>query len=221
MYKLRCHEYDWLQLNKFHASSYRVRRPQGAALSALRLSNQRSQKKEKIMAADIPAEVTSKMPVIIPIHPCTLSSVSAPCTKELPKLVIGTVAPAPANFTNGSYKPTPSRTAPVTTKAHIVWAGVIFPTSIMSWPITQITPPTRNAHKKNHPSSPPMPIYTRSRNGRTLRQLIALPYKSLAQCRAFSPLSHCRTIPCAVHGMFSPVTLPDNPMRSARYAFPC
>ena len=69
----------------------------------------------KIIAAEIPALVTSKIPVITPINPCSSASAIAPCTKELPKLVIGTVAPAPAKSINGSYNPNPSSIAPVIT----------------------------------------------------------------------------------------------------------
>ena len=49
-----------------------------------------------MIAEDIPALVTSNIPVTTPIQPSLPSSVKAPCTSELPKLVIGTEAPAPA-----------------------------------------------------------------------------------------------------------------------------
>lgn len=80
-------------------------------------------KNEKMIAADIPALVTSKIPVTIPTQPSLCSSDSAPCTSELPKLVIGTDAPAPMNLTRGSYRPNPSATAPATTSVLIVCAG--------------------------------------------------------------------------------------------------
>src|SRR5699024_11799605 len=41
----------------------------------------------KTIAAEIPALVTSKIPVMTPINPCTSASCNAPCTKEFPKLV--------------------------------------------------------------------------------------------------------------------------------------
>ncbi|MNP60246.1 hypothetical protein D3C76_1553150 [compost metagenome] len=99
------------------------------------------------MAAEIPALVTSNMPVTTPIQPSRSSSVSAPCTREFPKLVIGTLAPAPANFTSGSYMPKASAAAPATTSVLMVWAGVSASTSINNWPMTQMAPPTRKAHK--------------------------------------------------------------------------
>src|SRR5690625_6639340 len=56
----------------------------------------------KIIAAEIPALVISNIPVMAPIIPCFSASAIAPCTNELPKLVIGTVAPAPAKSISGS-----------------------------------------------------------------------------------------------------------------------
>ena len=68
------------------------------------------------MAAEIPELVTSNIPVNTPTSPCYSASCIAPFTSELPKLIIGMVAPAPAKSINGSYKPNPSNTAPTTTK---------------------------------------------------------------------------------------------------------
>lgn len=86
----------------------------------------------KMIAAEIPALVTSKIPVITPISPCLSASKSAPWTSELPKLVIGTVAPAPAKSIKGSYNPNPSSNAPITTRLVKVWAGVNFQISIIN-----------------------------------------------------------------------------------------
>ena len=98
-----------------------------------------------MIAAEIPALVISKIPVKTPIRPFLSASCIAPFTSWFPKLLMGTEAPAPANFTIGSYHPRPPRIAPVTTSVTIAWAGVIFNTSIRSWPITQIKPPTIKA----------------------------------------------------------------------------
>lgn len=104
-------------------------------------------KKENINAADIPALVTSKIPVITPITPSLFASAKAPFTNELPKLEIGTEAPAPANFIKGSYKPKPPNIAPITTNVLVVWAGVSLNTSIIICAITHIPPPTTKAQK--------------------------------------------------------------------------
>lgn len=71
--------------------------------------NTSAPKKPKMIAAEIPALVTSKIPVMIPMTPSACISCMAPCTSALPKLVIGTVAPAPANLISGSYQPNPCR----------------------------------------------------------------------------------------------------------------
>src|SRR5690625_756824 len=80
--------------------------------------NKRAPMTPKIMAADIPALVTSNIPVMTPIKPCSSASAIAPCTNEFPKLVIGTVAPAPAKSMSGSYRPNPSKTAPARSEEH-------------------------------------------------------------------------------------------------------
>ena len=54
------------------------------------------------MADEIHALVTSKIPVRTPTSPVVLASNKAPLTRELPKLLMGTEAPAPANYTKGS-----------------------------------------------------------------------------------------------------------------------
>src|SRR5699024_12577067 len=55
-----------------------------------------------IIAADIPELVTSNIPVMTPIRPCSSASAIAPCTSEFAQLVIGIVAPAPAKQINGA-----------------------------------------------------------------------------------------------------------------------
>jgi hypothetical protein len=101
-----------------------------------------------IIAELIPELVTSNMPVTTPIKPCFSASAIAPWVRELPKEVIGIVAPAPAKSINGSYRPNPSNTEPTTTKIHNVCAGVSFATSNNSCPTTQMRPPTINAVTK-------------------------------------------------------------------------
>ena len=59
--------------------------------------------KPKIIAAEIPALVTSNIPVKTPMIPLASYSFQAPLNKELPKLHMGIVAPAPAKSTSGSY----------------------------------------------------------------------------------------------------------------------
>ena len=58
------------------------------------------------VAPDIPALVISNMPVSTPTKPF-LSPIIAPFNSAFPKLLIGTLAPAPANFIRGSYQPSP------------------------------------------------------------------------------------------------------------------
>src|SRR5690625_1957123 len=110
--------------------------------------NKRAPMTPKIMAADIPALVTSNIPVMTPIKPCSSASAIAPCTNEFPKLVIGTVAPAPAKSMSGSYRPNPSKTAPATTSVVRVCAVVNINTSNIMCPMTQIRPLTTKAQKK-------------------------------------------------------------------------
>ena len=69
----------------------------------------------KNYCTEIPALVTSKIPVRTPTIPSRFASAKAPFTKEFPKLLIGTDAPAPANFIKGSYNPNPPSIAPITT----------------------------------------------------------------------------------------------------------
>ena len=64
---------------------------------------------------EIPTDVTSKTPIPTPKKPYRSPSDIAPCTSECPKLVIGTVAPAPAKSINRSYRWKPSSKAPPTT----------------------------------------------------------------------------------------------------------
>src|SRR5699024_8979846 len=63
-------------------------------------------------------------------------------------LVIGTVAPAPAKLTRGSYKPKPPKMAPVITKLVNVWAGDSLNMSNINCPMTQKSPPITNDQKK-------------------------------------------------------------------------
>lgn len=100
-------------------------------------------RKAKIIAAEIPALVTSKIPVSTPTRPVLSASPRAPFTRAFPKLLIGTEAPAPANWIKGSYIPRPPSTAPPTTSVTVIWAGVSLNTSINSCPITQMAPPIR------------------------------------------------------------------------------
>jgi len=58
--------------------------------------------KPKRIAALIPELVTSNIPVSTPMRPCFSASASAPCVSELPKDVIGIVAPVPAKSMSGS-----------------------------------------------------------------------------------------------------------------------
>lgn len=102
----------------------------------------------------MPADVKLNIPIPIPIYPCFSAACIAPCNRECPKLVIGTVAPAPANLIRLSYNPNPSKTAPITTKVAIKWAGVNFAKSNNTCPTTQIAPPTRNAYIKSTIHSP-------------------------------------------------------------------
>src|SRR5699024_11130145 len=92
--------------------------------------------------------VTSKIPVMTPINPCTSASCNAPCTKESPKLVIATVAPAPAKLTRGTYKPKPPKMAPVITKLVKVWAGDTLNMTYINCPMTQKSPTITNNQKK-------------------------------------------------------------------------
>src|SRR5699024_3354879 len=102
----------------------------------------------KTIAAEIPALVTSTLPVMTPNTPCTSASGNAPAPLEFPKLVIGPVAPAPAKCTRGSYKPKPPKMAPVITKLVNVSAGDSLNMSNINCPMTQKSPPITNDQKK-------------------------------------------------------------------------
>lgn len=104
-----------------------------------------AERNPKTIAEETPELTVFKTPVNIPIKPAFSASAKAAVTSVFPKLLIGTNAPAPANFIKGSYRPNPPKIAPITTSVQVVCAGVTFKVSIISCPITQIKPPIINA----------------------------------------------------------------------------
>lgn len=97
------------------------------------------------MAAAIPAALAVSPPVKIPKSPFSFTASRIPFAMVYPKPVSGTVAPAPAKLTSGSYKPTAVYATPKVTNNTKILAGVNFVLSIKICPITQIKPPTTNA----------------------------------------------------------------------------
>ena len=69
-----------------------------------------------ISAADTPTAHEVNPPVNNPKNPCSSIAFFMPFHKTLPNPVRGTVAPAPANLTKGSYIPTAPSTTPVVTR---------------------------------------------------------------------------------------------------------
>ena len=64
-----------------------------------------------------PPEAEVNRPVNIPINPNSLNPSIALDVRRYPKLVIGTVAPAPAQNINFLYIPRPVKMLPTTTKS--------------------------------------------------------------------------------------------------------
>ena len=102
-----------------------------------------------ISAADTPTAHEVNPPVNSPRNPCSSIAFFIPFHKTLPNPVRGTVAPAPANLTNGSYIPTAPSTTPVVTRMTIILPGISFVFSIRICVRTHINPPHTNALTKS------------------------------------------------------------------------
>ena len=95
------------------------------------------------MADTIPDAVKSNIPISKPMKPYSLAAVIAPCIKRCPKLVIGTIAPPPAQRIILSYKLNVSKNAPSTTNIEVIWPGVSLVLSSINCPIKQTNPQNR------------------------------------------------------------------------------
>ena len=82
--------------------------------------NIKAARNPNIIAEEMPALVNSNIPVNTPTMPSLFDSTNAPFAKEFPNELIGIVAPDPANLINGSYKPSPAKIAPATTRMQVV-----------------------------------------------------------------------------------------------------
>lgn len=82
--------------------------------------------KEKNTAAAIPPAVAVSPPVKSPIMPLVETCLITPFASVLPNPQIGTVAPALAKSTIGSYNPNPSKNTPDTKNVTKILADVIF-----------------------------------------------------------------------------------------------
>ena len=101
----------------------------------------------KNTAPAIPPAADLTPPMKAPNTPLSCTANFTPLLKLYPNPVKGTVAPAPANLTRGSYIPNAPKITPDTTKITNILAGVSFVRSSKSCPTTQINPPTQNAFK--------------------------------------------------------------------------
>ena len=102
-------------------------------------------RKAKQMAAVIPPAAAVSPPVKIPINPEESTCSLTPVESRYPNPVRGTVAPAPAASTRGSYQPRAPSMHPVTTYDTSILAGVSFVKSMSSCPIAQSSPPKAKA----------------------------------------------------------------------------
>ena len=103
--------------------------------------------KENMIAATIPDDVRSNIPIKSPIIPKLFTVSIAPWISKCPNEVIGTRAPPPAHKTNLSYMLKESRNAPTTTKIVVICPGVSLVLSRINCPITQTIPQNKNAFK--------------------------------------------------------------------------
>lgn len=111
-----------------------------------------------ITAAEIPPAVAVNPPVNTPSNPFSLTASIAPFAKLLPNPVIGTVAPALAKLTSGSYNPNASIMPPNITNSTSIRALVKFVLMISNCPSIHINPPTTKTlrYNKNISINPPM-----------------------------------------------------------------
>lgn len=103
--------------------------------------------KPKNIAADNPPETADIPPLIAPKIPFSATPLNAPFASELPKPIIGTVAPALPNSSRYLKSPKTSRTTPNSKKVTSIRALVILVLFIKSWPNKQIVPPVTKTFK--------------------------------------------------------------------------
>ena len=91
-----------------------------------------------------------------PKKPLFKTASCTPFASEYPNPLKGTVAPAPAHSTSGSYRPSAVRMTPDVTYPTRIRAGVNFVLSISTCPIRHSAPPTRNAFR--YSTQPPFSV---------------------------------------------------------------
>src|SRR5690606_27750254 len=110
-------------------------------------------------------------------NPSRRAPSSAPWARAWPKDGSGMVAPAPASWVRGSYRPSALKAAPRDTNSTMVWAGVSRVTSTTSCAAAHSSPPTTKAQTKlvRLTATPPRPRARRPGVGHRGDGLALLP----------------------------------------------